>query len=345
MMTTAHAAVPAGSSRDWNHHPDLPIPVSPLFAWPPRPREALQWLAASWLALSMMLLEFLLAVIVYAVFLPDMATMQTVSAGWILQIWVRNLILLFLVAHSLHLYFHGFKTQGMILKFDRRQLARDNGIFTFRSQLLDNMFWSLASGVTVWTLYEAFYFWAAANGFVPLVGFSDNPLWFVIWILLVPIWSSLYFYWIHRFLHWPPLYRIAHSLHHRNINVGPWSGISMHPIEHLIYFMSFGIHLIVPSHPIHFLFHAFINGLNPSASHSGFDGLVVRDRKQVELGDFFHQLHHRYFECNYGTSEMPWDVWFGSFHDGSEAATSETRKRRSRMHARPDRPTGEPRPS
>ncbi len=28
----------------------------------------------------------------------------------------------------------------------------------------------------------------------------------------------------------------------------------------------------------------------------------------IEVGDFFHQLHHRFFDCNYGTWETPWDT-------------------------------------
>jgi sterol desaturase/sphingolipid hydroxylase (fatty acid hydroxylase superfamily) len=45
-------------------------------------------------------------------------------------------------------------------------------------------------------------------------------------------------------------------------------------------------------------------------------------------------LHHRYFECNYGTAEMPWDRWFGSFHDGSEAATKRIRARKKLIFSR-----------
>jgi sterol desaturase/sphingolipid hydroxylase (fatty acid hydroxylase superfamily) len=29
-------------------------------------------------------------------------------------------------------------------------------------------------------------------------------------------------------------------------------------------------------------------------------------------------LHHRYFECNYGNLDMPWDHLFSTFHDGSQ---------------------------
>ena len=52
----------------------------------------------------------------------------------------------------------------------------------------------------------------------------------------------------------------------------------------------------------------------------------------AKAGDFFHQLHHRYFECNYGTSEIPFDKWFGTFHDGSAEATVRTRAFKKQMY-------------
>ena len=47
----------------------------------------------------------------------------------------------------------------------------------------------------------------------------------------------------------------------------------------------------------------------------------------------FHQLHHRYFECNYGTPYMPWDKWFGTMHDGTEEATRRINQRRASMNS------------
>ena len=321
-------------NSDWNYHPDLPIPVSPILSWPPKPLEWLKWISSYWLAAGAVTLEFALAWAVFYWLQPDWSSMQVLALDWAALIWLRNIALLFLVAGGLHLWFYSFTAQGKKLKYDARDLARNNGVYTFRNQILDNMFWTLASGATVWTAFEILYWWAAANGYAPQVMFGANPIWFALWFIIIPIWSSFHFYWIHRALHWPPLYRLAHSLHHRNINIGPWTGISMHPVEHLMYFSSVLIHFVVPSHPVHVLFHFYTQSLNPAFSHSGFDGIVTSETKRIEAGDFFHQLHHRYFECNYGTAEMPWDKVFGSFHDGSDAATVATRSRKRRMHAR-----------
>ena len=70
----------------WNWHPDLPIPTSPVFVWPPRPVAALKWLASYWLAISSIVLEFLLAWLVYALLQPALETMQTLEAGWIFNV-------------------------------------------------------------------------------------------------------------------------------------------------------------------------------------------------------------------------------------------------------------------
>jgi|TARA_B100001059_G_C17427342_1_gene376251 sterol desaturase/sphingolipid hydroxylase (fatty acid hydroxylase superfamily) len=84
---------------------------------------------------------------------------------------------------------------------------------------------------------------------------------------------------------------------------------------------------------MHIMFHGYMQSIHPIFSHSGFEKLYVADKERANMGDFFHQLHHRYFECNYGTVEMPWDKWFGSFHDGSEKGTKETRERKKRMYS------------
>jgi sterol desaturase/sphingolipid hydroxylase (fatty acid hydroxylase superfamily) len=43
-----------------------------------------------------------------------------------------------------------------------------------------------------------------------------------------------HFYWIHRLIRWKPLYNAIHFVHHKNLKVGPWSGLAMHPLEHLV---------------------------------------------------------------------------------------------------------------
>jgi sterol desaturase/sphingolipid hydroxylase (fatty acid hydroxylase superfamily) len=316
----------------WNWRPALPLQNAPLFAWPPEPLKTLKWLATTWLTLTEKVIYLLLAVITWAYLQPAVGGGAGFEPGWIAQIYARNFALMVLVAGGLHLYFYTLGKQGTQLKYDPRGLATKSRSFTWHNQVLDNIFWTLASAVTVWTAYEALLLWAQANGFAPFAAWSAGPVWFVLLFPLTLIWFSMHFYWGHRLLHWGPLYRIAHGLHHRNVNTGPWSGLSMHPIEHAIYMSSVLIHLVVPSHPIHIFFHFYWVTLAAATSHTGYDGLMIRGKSRFPVGGFHHQLHHRYFECNYGNTEMPWDKWFGTFHDGTPEATRRMRERRGRMH-------------
>ena len=58
---------------------------------------------------------------------------------------------------------------------------------------------------------------------------------------------------------------------------------------------------------------------------------VEKDFLDTSFGTFHHQMHHRYFECNYGSLELPWDKWFGSFHDGTVESDTKIRERRKKF--------------
>ncbi|MBT4890901.1 MAG: sterol desaturase family protein [Rhodospirillales bacterium] len=319
-------------SKAWHWQPEVPLVKATPFDWPPSSTNIWRWFMRSWVLNATMLTWLGLAIISWVWLLPDMAQMATFQIDWIGRIFAMNFMFLSIIAGGLHTYFYILRAQDQHQKFEHRDMARGKKAFLFNDQVKDNMFFSLASGVTFWTGYEAVYFWAYANGYVPGVTFTENPLWFILLFVVIPWWSSFHFYWVHRLIHWPPLYKTIHALHHRNINVGPWSGISMHPLEHLLYFTNIAIHFVVASHPIHVLFHMYFQSLGPTTSHCGFANLLVKDKSRVALGDFFHQLHHRYFECNYGTSELPLDKLFGTYSDGTLQSIDRIRDLKRQKH-------------
>ena len=191
----------------------------------------------------------------------------------------RNLGLMILIAGGLHLYFYTYKRQGTSRKFDPRDLDRKNRKYFGNNQVWDNIFWSCASGITIATAYEVFFMWGYANDLLPFyLDWKKHPIWFVSTLIAIPFWSSIHFYLIHRLVHWKPLYKLAHAVHHRNDNIGPWSGISMHPIEHVIYLSSILIHAVVASHPVHIFFQTNWNTIGAAASHTGFESITIRDK-------------------------------------------------------------------
>ena len=70
----------------------------------------------------------------------------------------------------------------------------------------------------------------------------------------------------------------------------------MHPGEHLLYFSALTLYWVVPVHPYVFVLTSLIVGLSPAITHAGFEQLVLRKEKRIYLGDWFHQLHHQYFD-------------------------------------------------
>ena len=298
------------------------IGVPPIYVWPPKPVKALKYLIFDLLyPLGFFLLG--LAWFTWHFLTPSLESMATLEAGWIALLWLRNAALLILVAGSLHWYLHATRSQQDQYQLNRQPLGGNGDQFLWGNQVKDNMFWSIASGVSFWTGFEAITYWIHANDHAPI---TASPWYFIFCFYLLFIWSTTNFYWVHRLLHWQPIYRHAHALHHRNVDVGPWSGISMHPLEHLLYFSPFILWWWLPVHPVIIILTGLFQGLNPAFSHCGYDYVKIGKLK-LKTGDWFHQLHHQYFNLNYGNIPTPFDKVFNSWHDGTKTSLEQQKAR------------------
>ena len=302
------------SRGEWR--PGSPISFAPVFVWPPQITKFLVWLFNYLFTWNLIYLGIVL--LSYRYLQPPLEEMKTFKFSWIALIFIRNMTLVWIIYGGWHLYLYQLKKRGSKAKYCPRWQNTNGSTFLWNDQVYDNVFWACASAVPIWTAYEVLTFWMYANHKIPYIDFREHPIWFVVLFLLIPFWRELHFYLIHRLIHWNPLYKRIHYLHHYNINPGPWSGLAMHPIEHLLYFSVVLIHWLVPSHPLHFLFNSQHTALTPAPGHSGFEGKVF---KYLTFGSYFHYLHHRLFECNYGESTIPLDKWFGIFENGAQTQT------------------------
>lgn len=190
------------------------------------------------------------------------------------------------------------------------------------------------SGVVVYTIMEAGFVLLWARGRLQFI--EDRDLFtspadmcrFVVWTALVPIWRSFHFYFSHRFLHLRFLYKYVHCLHHFNVDVEPFAGLCMHPVEHVHYFSCIGLSLYFRMHPFHLLWNGMHLLLSPAASHSGWEDNLQSDQ--------FHYVHHARFECNYGSASLPLDRLFGTFRNVlSEGAESEKQRQAEKQDLGP----------
>ncbi len=293
--------------------PEKPVSFAPVFVWPPKLRAFLRWLFNYLFTWNLFYLAIVL--ISYNFLQPPLEQMRSFRPGWMAILFIRNMALVWIIYGGWHFYLYVLKKRGTIGKYCPRWQSTKGSTFLWNNQVYDNIFWTCAVGVPVWTTYEAISFWLYATHKLPYLDFHQHPVLFILVFLLIPFWREFHFYIIHRLIHWKPLYRRIHYLHHYNINPGPWSGLAMHPLEHILYFSVVLIHWVIPSHPLHFLFNSQHTALTPAPGHTGFEGKIV---KVLPFGSYFHYLHHRLFDCNYGESTLPLDKWFGIFEDGSQ---------------------------
>ena len=273
-----------------------------------------------------------LAVLCWSYLTPDLSSMTRLQGDWIAWLLIRNAVIVVLFVGGWHIWLYQMRRQHTHFKYNPRW-PTDDPKFFLGSQTRENIFFTLVSAVPIWTAWEVVTLWLWANGWLWGSVLVEQPAWNLLILVLVPLWRDLHFYCVHRLIHWPPLYKHVHALHHKNVNPGPWSGLSMHPVEHFLYFSCVTIHWIVPSHPIVMLFNLTHAALSPAQGHCGFHKIEIGTKYLHETGAYAHYLHHKLFDCNYADGVVPLDKWFGSFHDGSREAHQDflaRRKRRTR---------------
>jgi sterol desaturase/sphingolipid hydroxylase (fatty acid hydroxylase superfamily) len=121
--------------------------------------------------------------------------------------------------------------------------------------------------------------------------------------LVVYLWGDAHFYWTHRLLHTPWLYKNVHKYHHQSYNPDPFSGLSMHWFEHLVYFSAAPMAALAA--PL-WLCRIMLKGLLvfPLQGHSGFGSWESES-------SYNHYIHHATFNWNFGSSPV-WDTLMGT---------------------------------
>lgn len=129
-----------------------------------------------------------------------------------------------------------------------------------------------------------------------------------------------YFYWVHRFMHIPLIFKYVHKVHHQSQNPTPWAAFSFHPIEAILEFAIAPIILFtIPVHPIALLSFSLYMMLSNVMGHLGFE-LFPKYFTRHWFGQWLnssthHNMHHRYVNCNYGLYLNLWDRLMKTNHD------------------------------
>lgn len=163
---------------------------------------------------------------------------------------------------------------------------------------------------------------------------SDRGIaYYIFSILLMIVVHDTYFYWTHRLMHWKPLFKLAHKVHHLSTNPTPFAAYAFHPLEA---FVEIGIlPLIAFTLPYHrsalIIFSLYSLILNVSG-HLGFElfpkGFASHKLFKWHNTSTHHNMHHRLVKCNYGLYLNFWDRIMGTNHPDYEKSFDAVAERR-----------------
>jgi lathosterol oxidase len=167
-------------------------------------------------------------------------------------------------------------------------------------------------GVYICTVYESIVYRIARPNMVEIYTYLQpslpsrevSVLSVTIGGVILYLWGDMHFYFSHRLLHSKWLYRNVHKYHHESYNPTPFSGLSMHWFESMVYFSSAPL-LALTGVPL-WLFRLMTKGLIvfPLEGHSGYGTWAVESSNN-------HYIHHAKFDYNYGSSPI-WDHLLGT---------------------------------
>lgn len=150
-------------------------------------------------------------------------------------------------------------------------------------------------------------------------GLALGPVWFWVCLALMIVAHDAYFYWAHRTMHDPRLFRRFHRRHHLSHNPSPFTAYSFDIGEAAVMaaFVPIWVILVPTPWPVVGLFvlHQIVRN---TMGHSGYE-LFPAGRDGKPMFDWLttvthHDLHHAEARWNYGLYFTWWDRWMGTEH-------------------------------
>ena len=142
---------------------------------------------------------------------------------------------------------------------------------------------------------------------------SLYPLWWLpLSVVTYFVLHDSWFYWTHRWMHRPAVYRRVHAVHHASHPPTAWAAMSFHPLESLT--GAIVIPVLILTIPIHVAALALVltimtvMGVTNHMGWEMFPARLVNGRAgQWLITASHHQLHHQRNKCNYGLYFRFWD--------------------------------------
>jgi lathosterol oxidase len=157
-------------------------------------------------------------------------------------------------------------------------------------------------------------------------------LWFVLAFPVMAIMHDAYFYWMHRLIHHPKLFRTFHLVHHQSTNPSPFAAYAFHPLEAILEAGIFIVFMVtIPVNKFHLLFFFLFQIIYNVYGHLGWE-LYPKGFSKHPIGKWIntsvnHNMHHQYFKGNYGLYFLFWDRMMGTLRPDYDEKFEEVKTR------------------
>jgi lathosterol oxidase len=157
-----------------------------------------------------------------------------------------------------------------------------------------------------------------------------STVWFVLAFPVMAFIHDTYFYWMHRLIHHPALFKIVHLVHHKSTNPSPFAAYAFHPLEAILEAGIFVVFVFtIPVHLYHLLFFFLFMIIYNVYGHLGWE-LYPKGFSKHWLGKWIntsvnHNMHHQYFKGNYGLYFLFWDRVMGTIREDYDTKFEEVK--------------------
>jgi lathosterol oxidase len=151
-----------------------------------------------------------------------------------------------------------------------------------------------------------------------------GPLYFVASLIAMIIAQDAYFYWTHRAMHNPRLFRTFHRTHHKSKTPTPWTAYAFDVPEAIVIVAFVPLWAaLVPMHDLAIFTFVTWQILRNVMGHAGVELYPVSGAPSKLFGWWntttHHDLHHQHGRSNYGLYFSWWDRWMGTEHPDYQA--------------------------
>jgi sterol desaturase/sphingolipid hydroxylase (fatty acid hydroxylase superfamily) len=207
------------------------------------------------------------------------------------------------------------------LKHRRIQETQRNTPTIIRSEIRNS-----ALTVFIFAVIDVLLYWAQLNGFTQLYDDINAHSWayLIFSIVLMILLHDAWFYWTHRLMHHPKLYKYVHKVHHQSVDPSPFAAFSFHPLEAVV---EAGVYVLFsflfPVHLSAMLVWQLIQMVMNVIGHLGYEiypkGFNSHWLFRWKTPSTHHNMHHSKFNGNYGLYFTWWDRFFKTeFKDYNE---------------------------